>query len=146
MDAELEHFCVLVWAISKELFLRKHDISLMHTPIHVNCLNSFIQEFNIARRELLVPLPCPVERSCAKWVKLVGHVRLDVDAGFDDRNGSYSIGALVCNHDGDILVAQVANIGGLEQFLGVNFRHYLSVCVYVRCSLFIMLMFTQILR
>lgn len=50
---------------------------------------------------------------------MVGHVRLDVDPGFDDQNGSYSIDdALVRNHAGDILVAQVANIRRPETVLG----------------------------
>lgn len=111
LDDDMPSFCVMFWAIWKELCRRKHDLTLKIIPINISWATSLLHEFHKARRNLSVSINAPVDISIIKWVKpIFGHVRLDVDAGYDDRKWLYSFGAIIRDHAEVILIAKAGHI------------------------------------
>ncbi|XP_073129001.1 uncharacterized protein [Henckelia pumila] len=85
-------------------------------------------EFNGARLLSLRPNLSVSSNSNSRWVKPPsGHFRLDVDAGFDDIKGRFSVGIIIRDCNGEIIAAQVSPIRNPDSLEAISAVHDNSV-------------------
>lgn len=89
----------------------KHNSKPRNHQISFHWAASLLEEFRKAR-SLIVSQPCNQSYiKIRKWFKPpVGHFRLDVDAGYQDHLGWFSVGAMVRDHLGRICAASACGI------------------------------------
>ncbi|XP_073061932.1 uncharacterized protein [Primulina eburnea] len=103
---DFELFVMQTWAIWKDICFRKHNLVRSNYSLKINMISSYLEEFHKAKR-LWIPDPVAKHNGrVLKWTKPpLGHFRLDVDAGFYEQKGVFSVGAVIRDHLGFICVA-----------------------------------------
>ncbi|XP_073120688.1 uncharacterized protein [Henckelia pumila] len=110
-DDDLGVFCAMSWAIWREICKRKHDSSLVCSLVKVDWVCTVIMEFKGAHLNVNLQSVGLVEARNARWVKPpAGHFRLDVDVGFNEDKGKFSIGAIIQDDFGKIITAKESPI------------------------------------
>lgn len=124
LEASTEHYLIFYpkqGKHGKDLCRMKHNSKSRNRQISFHWTASFLEEFRKAR-SLIVSQPC--YRSCIKvqkWFKpTVGHFRLDVDAGYQDHLGRFSVEAVVIDHLGRICAASTCGIRDLGSVLAAE--------------------------
>lgn len=95
-DDSLRIFCASAWAVWGEVCKRKHDASLRISNFNVDWVHAFIHEFQCAQKSGSVHEERYEAVSSTLWrPPPLGHFWVDVDAGFDDAKGLFSVGAVI---------------------------------------------------
>ncbi|XP_073057409.1 uncharacterized protein [Primulina eburnea] len=105
----METWWKLLWSLripQKDICFWKHNLVRSNYSLKVNWIPSYLEEFQKAKR---LWIPDPVAKHSdrvLKWTKPpLGHFRLDVDAGFHEQKGVFSVGAVITDHRGFICAA-----------------------------------------
>ncbi|XP_073313534.1 uncharacterized protein [Primulina huaijiensis] len=109
--ADFELFAMLAWAIWKEICILKHNSQIPNKCIKVEWILSYLEQFRTARCAWNL---ASGEVQSSKDMRCVpsplGQWRLDVDVGFNDAIGKYSVSAVIRNHCGIIFATSAIGI------------------------------------
>ncbi|XP_073138217.1 uncharacterized protein [Henckelia pumila] len=99
------------WAIWGEFCRRKHDASVLLQPINVHWVSSFLRGFNDARSANIVQNFVASVGMDDRWEKPpLGQFRLDIDAGFNERDGCFDIDVVIRDDLGELVAAKTCPI------------------------------------
>lgn len=107
----LELFAMFVWAVWKEICNWTHAPLKSRQHLNIDWVLPFFEEFSKDKLSISSQsqsLHVPVRLSWSKPPP--GHFMLNVDAGFDEVIGRYSVGAVIRDHDGIVCAASARGI------------------------------------
>ncbi|XP_073153943.1 uncharacterized protein [Henckelia pumila] len=103
---EFEDFAIRTWAVWKERMKLCHGNCKKLNIMDVEWSGLLLSEYQAARVSLMINKSDECATSSVRWSKpMINHLRLDVDAVFQEHTNNYSVGGVLRNHEGQVVLA-----------------------------------------
>ncbi|XP_073015691.1 uncharacterized protein [Primulina eburnea] len=103
---EFEFFAIRAYAIWSERLKKVHDSDSRNVVANVDWCEPLLRDFQEARKLLTYSRSLEPTNSPKTWIAPpLNHLRLDVDAAYNETSGSFAIGGVVRNDEGQPMLA-----------------------------------------